>query len=440
MNIDRICVKDLFDAFNYDLKFVANERIMIVTGPNGSGKTTILKLLDVMFNQPISRLFEVPFREFSVSFDDDTQLVVRRLLDDHHDDQEQLSPTLTFHHDGADKPFHLRGALIGRADLRIPISTIEDVIPTLDQVGRQQWINSETGEELDLHDVITTYPSKLLPQRLRESISPPEWLQNIIRPINVRFIDTERLIRISHRRRRYRHAASTTRTVSHYSRQLADRIRQSMAQYGELSESLDRTFPYRLVTDPELSSDLVETLRRDLDEIEQKRLQLEEAGLLVGEQGGLAVPDLSNVDESKQNVLAVYARDTKKKLAIFDDLYGKVSAFKRIVNSRFSHKQVSVSDKGLRVSKNGDTDLDLEMLSSGEQHELVIFYELLFRASSNSLILIDEPELSLHVDWQEQWLEDLAKTAQLSNFRAIVATHSPEIIGGKWPLVVELLD
>ena len=159
----------------------------------------------------------------------------------------------------------------------------------------------------------------------------------------------------------------------------------------------------------------------------------------MGEHGGLAVHDLSNVDKSKQDVLAVYAQDAKEKLAIFDDLYEKISAFKRIVNSRFSHKRVSVSDEGLRVSKNGDTDLDLEMLSSGEQHELVILYELLFRASSNSLILIDEPELSLHVDWQERWLEDLAETANLSSFRAIVATHSPEIIGDKWHLVVELL-
>lgn len=440
MNIDRIHVEGLFDAFNYDLKFATNERIMIVTGPNGSGKTTVLKLLDVMFNQPVSRLWKVPFREVSVSFDDDTQLVVQRLFDVHRDDQQQLPTTLTFDHDGANEPFRLDGALIGQADLGIPISAIEDVIPTVDQIGRRRWINSETGEELDLEDIITTYPDKLLPRHLREGTSLPEWLQNVIRSINVRFIDTERLIRLSNRRRGgYRRTVSPTRTVSHYSQQLADRIRHSIAQYGERSQSLDGTFPYRLVTDHELSSDSVETLRRDLNEIEQKRLELEEAGLLVGEHGGLAVPDLSNVDKSKQNVLAVYARDAKEKLAIFDDLYEKVSAFKRIVNSRFSHKRVSVSDEGLRVSKNGDTDLDLEMLSSGEQHELVMLYELLFRASSNSLILIDEPELSLHVDWQERWLEDLAETANLSSFRAIVATHSPEIIGDKWHLVVELL-
>ncbi|MCY3628389.1 MAG: AAA family ATPase [Bacteroidota bacterium] len=439
MNIDRIRVKGLFDAFNYDLKFVTNERIMIVTGPNGSGKTTILKLLDVVFNQSVSQLSRIPFREVGVFFDDKTQLVVQSLPDGHDDDQEQLPVTLTYHQDGEVKAFHPHRASIDPANLGIPISAIEDIIPVLDRIGGRQWVNLDTLVEMDLYDVITTYPDYFPSQVLRDVMPIPEWFQDIKQSVNVRFIDTERLTHISHRRQRYHHAASLTRAVSLYSQQLAEQIRQSVAEYGEKSQSLDRTFPRRLVTDRELSRDSVEELRRELNKIEQRRLQLEEAGLLVGEHGELAVPDLSKVDKSKQNVLAVYAKDAREKLEIFDDLYGKVNAFKKIVNSRFSHKQVSVSDRGFRVSKNGD-NLDLELLSSGEQHELVMLYELLFHASSNSLILIDEPELSLHVAWQEQWLDDLAETVKLSNFRAIVATHSPEIIDDNWHLVVELVS
>lgn len=78
------------------------------------------------------------------------------------------------------------------------------------------------------------------------------------------------------------------------------------------------------------------------------------------------------------------------------------------------------------------------MLSSGEQHELVILYELLFRTSDNSLILIDEPELSQHVAWQEKFVNDLEEMAEISHFRAILATHSPEIIADRWDLAVEL--
>lgn len=78
------------------------------------------------------------------------------------------------------------------------------------------------------------------------------------------------------------------------------------------------------------------------------------------------------------------------------------------------------------------------MLSSGEQHELVLLYELLFKVGRDSLILLDEPELSLHVVWQQQFLDELQQIAELSGFNVIIATHSPQIIHDRWDLTVEL--
>ena len=150
------------------------------------------------------------------------------------------------------------------------------------------------------------------------------------------------------------------------------------------------------------------------------------------------MPSLEKVDESRRGVLAVYARDTKEKLNIFDDLYTRIDALKRIANSRFMHKQVPVGSDGISVTSSDGSMLDLEMLSSGEQHELVILYELLFRVPDNSFILFDEPELSLHVAWQEKFLEDLEEMAKISKFQVLLATHSPQIIGDRWDLTVEL--
>jgi len=165
---------------------------------------------------------------------------------------------------------------------------------------------------------------------------------------------------------------------------------------------------------------------------------LEEVGLLEEDQPSIEIPDLRQVEESQRDVLAVYVHDAKNKLAVFDDLYDKVSTFKRIANSRFRHKQIAVSKSGVTVATADGATLDLEKLSSGEQHQLVMLYELLFRATGNSLILIDEPELSLHVAWQAQFVKDLEETAKLSDFRAILATHSPEIVGDRWDLTVAL--
>ena len=89
-----------------------------------------------------------------------------------------------------------------------------------------------------------------------------------------------------------------------------------------------------------------------------------------------------------------------------------------------------LNDEGSRI--------ELESLSSGEQHELVMLYYLLFLVAPNSLILIDEPELSLHVEWQRRFLSDLVEMAELSGYYALVATHSPQIIEDRYDLTVEL--
>ena len=140
-----------------------------------------------------------------------------------------------------------------------------------------------------------------------------------------------------------------------------------------------------------------------------------------------------------QNVLAVYIDDQERKLEIFDALAERVSLFKQILNSRLLYKRVSVDkDRGFEFHTTSGDLLSPENLSSGEQHEVVLLYFLLFIVEPNSLILIDEPELSLHIAWQMKFLDDLQQITQLSSFDVLIATHSPEIIGDRWNLTIEL--
>ena len=82
--------------------------------------------------------------------------------------------------------------------------------------------------------------------------------------------------------------------------------------------------------------------------------------------------------------------------------------------------------------------LPLDSLSSGEQHELILHYDLLFRVQRNTVVLLDEPEISLHIECQSKFLSDLMEIVALSGFDAIVATHSPHIVGDRDDLMVEL--
>lgn len=67
-----------------------------------------------------------------------------------------------------------------------------------------------------------------------------------------------------------------------------------------------------------------------------------------------------------------------------------------------------------------------------------MLFELIFRAKDNVLVLVDEPEISLHIAWQKEFLRDLKRIINLQNVSAIISTHSPQIIDNNWHLVVDL--
>lgn len=73
---------------------------------------------------------------------------------------------------------------------------------------------------------------------------------------------------------------------------------------------------------------------------------------------------------------------------------------------------------------------DIKYLSSGEQQILILFSYLAFNSQDGKLFIIDEPELSLHVKWQEDFLDSLEKITPKTT-QVILATHSPVLVGKK---------
>ena len=69
-------------------------------------------------------------------------------------------------------------------------------------------------------------------------------------------------------------------------------------------------------------------------------------------------------------------------------------------------------------------------LSSGEQNLLVLCYKLVFGLSNSKILLIDEPENSLDIDWQFELVNLLVHFNP--NAQYFVTTHSPAIFGDGW--------
>lgn len=111
-------------------------------------------------------------------------------------------------------------------------------------------------------------------------------------------------------------------------------------------------------------------------------------------------------------------------------LRANTAIFEDIVNHFFidSGKSLKIGEVGNILISNEKRKFELGQLSSGEKQILVLISHLVFnpRLRKANVLIIDEPELSLHVRWQEIFVESVRKAN--SNTQLILATHSPSIV------------
>ncbi|PPS84179.1 AAA family ATPase [Streptomyces sp. MH60] len=96
----------------------------------------------------------------------------------------------------------------------------------------------------------------------------------------------------------------------------------------------------------------------------------------------------------------------------------------RLVNEMYGgDKELTFNRGQLEITSNGE-EISIESLSGGEKQLLRLLLECL--AAEESTLLVDEPELSLHVDWQHRLIEAM----QVVNPKAqlVMATHSPDVM------------
>ena len=111
-----------------------------------------------------------------------------------------------------------------------------------------------------------------------------------------------------------------------------------------------------------------------------------------------------------------------------EKIFAPLRLYEKTVNSFLNDKSIQVDENGrLKIKLSPSEDLDLRLLSSGEKQILILLTEALLTVDKPIVYIADEPELSLHISWQEQLLESLMTFG--GQMQVIVATHSPDIVG-----------
>lgn len=425
----RIEVDGLFGLYDHRIDLALDDRVTLLHGPNGVGKTTILRIVDALLRDRIADLQRIPFRRLAVEFRDQAVL---ELTKDNGERADFDGGSIRLSANGEQ-----RTTSINLAPRHVEATAAR--VDFLEPLGEDAWIDVRDGEVLTDSDVMRRFGRAASTGDRTGDDSREPWLRDFLGATNSLFIETQRLIQSRHSApmRARRPQASFPRVVE-CSRQLKRRVDDTMADYGRQAQTLDQSFPQRLLQTSVAGASLsVDEIRDRMSDLDQRTKELKEIGILDETPIDQFRP--GDIDESQAGVMTMYLSDTEKKLHVLEDLAHRVQLLLGSLNGKYQHKQMRVDrEQGLAVTDDRGRVLPLESLSSGEQHELILHYDLLFRVPPNTVVLLDEPELSLHIEWQNRFLSDLMAIIELSSFDAVVATHSPDIVGNRDDLMVEL--
>jgi len=425
MKIKRLVLVNLFQTFTHDVIF--NESgITIITAPNGYGKTVFLKVIDAIFNRQLSYLYELDFSDLLLETSCGDIRIEKTI--------GKTGAQLDVHLENTNVSFKVNARSFVRSERLI--SRIDGYVPFLNRVGPQEWLDERTDEIYSVEQVLLKF-SEYLP---REDISIfPEEFLSFTDSLDTYFIQDQRLSQ-SYPAYRHPRRRAPVKTIEKYANELKEIIDASSLNSSRVSQQLDSTFPVRLLDKKDIQLMNIEEIKNMLFDLQKRRSELSNLGLLSSEQQVPQMASLETIEASDQKVLTLYVQDTLKKLNSYDDIYKKIDLFSRILNEkRLTFKKVQInSEEGFYFETKTGNRLKLNQLSSGEQHQVVLLFELIFKAGKNTFVLIDEPEISLHIAWQKEFLSDLNEIISLHNYNVVIATHSPQIINSNWELTKDL--
>lgn len=128
--------------------------------------------------------------------------------------------------------------------------------------------------------------------------------------------------------------------------------------------------------------------------------------------------------------LIVYRDALKERKLYQHEAFERIEIFFEVVNSFLSKKKIDYKiekrrrSSVVRLNFPDGSWSGIKVMSSGERQLLTMLYAV-NRMNDISIVLIDEPEISLHIDWQEDLLSKMME--QLGGRQIIVCTHSPAI-------------
>lgn len=117
---------------------------------------------------------------------------------------------------------------------------------------------------------------------------------------------------------------------------------------------------------------------------------------------------------------------------VYNQIYTRKTLFDNLVNEAFKEtgKVIDNESDKLRFIIDGKNSIDANKLSSGEKQLLIILLTVLLEDGQEYVLMMDEPEISLHISWQYKLIEMILQLNP--NVQILLTTHSPMIFSDGW--------
>ncbi len=469
IRIKSIKVAKLFGRLTYDISFENQNDVSILKAPNGCGKTTIFHFINFLLNpkaETLLPIIHIPFESFTCNLTNGTEIVLSRSKEPVKGRKPRKQVTVKDEFDGTEikvSPFwewDFRIAISGNkykdenvfdfleaseecekkpALLRARAEDIEDNIGAL--AFFSEYINLEGNEQsvsrlyAKCLYVCERYQSFLKDHKCLTSVSFIS--ANRLNPLNS-------LAKISPRFLRFRYGflpmpaeKDQYDVLLKACKDASSLIKEALEEYNKLLTEAKNKLPGMYLRSSENEATF-ETFSERWKRYHSELDKYHTIGLLPKADIVIKEKELKTAFNKKKQFLIEYLNAFEGTLEPLEKIYIKIKLFSDIFKKRneVTHKTVSFSPNGIDILVD-DRKLDIHYLSSGEKNDFVMFFQLIFMVQESSIILIDEPEISLHIEWQMEYLDRLIQICQMNSIQAIVATHSPSIVNGHQELFAE---
>lgn len=447
--IKHIGVERLFGRYDYEIDFpekAISDRLVLLYGDNGTGKTTLLNILWNLLSPADNRfhrtnLQKIPFQNFRVDFSNETSITLRRTRE--NTGPYSISVTRengsTFEAEYGDPTHNEMFENWDIDELREQLESFPEEygVAARSEIGKREFI-SFIGR-------IGAHPFYLADDRIFYSD------------------DIERVPDAQMTRRQMEFEASGRMRYSEHPGLLEQELQRSVLRANEMIRRLtlggttlgsaDANSVYlevirRLGSTPsENSSPATEASRKDL----QKRLgALGHRNLAFVKLGftpkfetesfievitSISLESVGMVDA----VLSPYLKSLGARLDALESAQTLTQTFLDQVNGFLADKELTFRPRtGLRLEIDGGTGLSFTNISSGERQLVLLLCNALLARQKSRLFLVDEPELSLNVKWQRKLIGALMACTSGSSVQFVIATHSIELLTKRQANVVKL--